>query len=162
MYLENLLSLAGFLNLDDEVAPGNQGLKDQLMVLQWIQQNIREFGGNPENVTILGVSAGAASVHYTAVSPLAKGQDKKQIKKLSSFFYTKIFFFLGLFQKVVIIGCTLYTPWVDFSNGKSNAIRLCTLLGRQLTDPKEIVKFLRTIEPKELQKSQELLRTFLV
>lgn len=63
----------GFLNLDDEVAPGNQGLKDQVAALKWVQENISNFGGNAKNVTIFGVSAGGASVHCLTLSPIAKG-----------------------------------------------------------------------------------------
>lgn len=63
----------GFLNLDHEIAPGNQGLKDQVMALEWVRDNIANFGGDPENVTIFGESAGGASVHYLTLSPLAKG-----------------------------------------------------------------------------------------
>ena len=63
----------GFLNLEDSVAPGNQGLKDQVLALQWVRKNIVNFGGDPDNVTIFGESAGGASVHYLTLSPLAKG-----------------------------------------------------------------------------------------
>jgi carboxylesterase type B len=68
-----VLYLIGFLNLDNEVAAGNQGLKDVVMALQWVQRNILEFGGDPRNVTIFGESAGGAIVHFLAVSPSAKG-----------------------------------------------------------------------------------------
>ena len=67
------LLLQGYLNLEDEIAPGNQGLKDQVMALRWVRDNIAQFGGDPENVTIFGESAGGASVHYLTISPLAKG-----------------------------------------------------------------------------------------
>ncbi|XP_077282716.1 juvenile hormone esterase-like isoform X3 [Temnothorax americanus] len=67
------LGVLGFLNLDDKVATGNQGLKDVVMALQWIQKNISKFGGNPTNITIFGESAGGAIVHYITLSPLAKG-----------------------------------------------------------------------------------------
>lgn len=53
--------------------PGNAGLKDMVMALQWVQKNIQQFNGNPDNVTILGESAGAASVEYLTLSPLTKG-----------------------------------------------------------------------------------------
>ena len=52
---------------------GNYGIMDQIMALKWIQENIRQFGGNPNNVTIFGHSAGGASVPALMVSPLAKG-----------------------------------------------------------------------------------------
>lgn len=62
--------------MEDEIAPGNQGLKDQVMALQWVRDNIASFGGDPENITIFGESAGGASVHYLAMSPLTKGNNK--------------------------------------------------------------------------------------
>jgi len=64
----------GFLSLPDAEIPGNNGLKDQVMALRWIQQNIQKFGGDPENVTIFGVSAGAASVQYHLMSPMSTGE----------------------------------------------------------------------------------------
>ncbi|KAK0073339.1 hypothetical protein PV325_009859 [Microctonus aethiopoides] len=65
----------GFLNVEDEEAPGNQGLKDQVEALKWIQQNIAQFGGDPNNVTIFGESAGGAAVHYLTISPLSQGDN---------------------------------------------------------------------------------------
>ncbi|XP_031633820.1 venom carboxylesterase-6-like isoform X2 [Contarinia nasturtii] len=62
----------GFLSTEDENCLGNFGLKDQSMVLKWIQQNIERFGGNPNSVTIFGSSAGGASVTYHMMSPLSK------------------------------------------------------------------------------------------
>ena len=53
--------------------PGNQGLLDQNMVLQWAHDNIAAFGGDPGNVTIFGESAGSANVCYHVVSPKSRG-----------------------------------------------------------------------------------------
>ena len=46
----------GFLSMGTEDVPGNAGLKDQVLALEWVQQNIVDFGGNPSLVTIAGES----------------------------------------------------------------------------------------------------------
>ena len=67
-------TLTGFLSLKEAGVPGNNGMKDQVMALRWVQKNIAKFGGNPNTVTIFGESAGGASVHFHLLSPMSKGK----------------------------------------------------------------------------------------
>jgi para-nitrobenzyl esterase len=55
----------------------NFGLMDQLMVLEWVQDNIAKFGGDPGNVTLMGQSAGAKSVLSHFCSPLSRGDNRQ-------------------------------------------------------------------------------------
>lgn len=48
------LGALGFLSTEDRNSPGNFGLKDQALLLQWVQDNIEHFGGNKNSVTIWG------------------------------------------------------------------------------------------------------------
>lgn len=76
------LGALGFLYMGDvpgyETAPNN-GLLDLVMALQWIQENIRAFGGDPAQVTVMGESAGAKLTSVLLVTPLAKGKFKQLI-----------------------------------------------------------------------------------
>ncbi|KAK3919038.1 Esterase FE4 [Frankliniella fusca] len=67
------LGVFGFLSTNTSHAPGNVGLMDQTMALRWVRDNIRQFGGDPNRVTLYGESAGSASVHFQMLSPRGRG-----------------------------------------------------------------------------------------
>ncbi|XP_030645470.1 fatty acyl-CoA hydrolase precursor, medium chain isoform X2 [Chanos chanos] len=67
------LGILGFFSTGDKVAPGNLGLLDQVAALQWVQENIHSFGGDPDCVTLFGESAGGAAVSLLLLSPLSTG-----------------------------------------------------------------------------------------
>merc|ERR1712117_1004235 len=73
-----------FLYFDTEDVPGNAGMFDQLMALQWVKDNIARFGGNPENITLMGESAGAASVSLHLLSPLSRNLFSQAIMQSAS------------------------------------------------------------------------------
>ncbi|XP_038211363.1 venom carboxylesterase-6-like [Zerene cesonia] len=83
------LSIFGFLCLGVPDAPGNAGLKDVIQGLQWIKNNIAGFGGNPNNVVLLGHSSGAAIAELITLSPLSQ----------------------GLVHKVIAISGSALSPW---------------------------------------------------
>ncbi|XP_015174308.1 PREDICTED: venom carboxylesterase-6-like isoform X2 [Polistes dominula] len=86
----------GFFSLGNSIAPGNYGLKDMVMALKWVQQNIESFGGDRNSVTLMGSSSGAASIHILSLS-----------KKTE-----------GLFHKYILHSGTALTPWAVHSKHK--------------------------------------------
>jgi carboxylesterase type B len=58
------------------------GVRDQNMALEWVHDNIGSFGGDPDNVTIFGQSAGAISVKFQAISPMSGTIDNPLFKRV--------------------------------------------------------------------------------
>ncbi|XP_067276507.1 cocaine esterase-like [Pseudorasbora parva] len=98
------LGMLGYFSTGDKFAQGNWGFLDQIAALQWVQQNIEGFGGDPQSVTIAGESAGGISASFLTLSPMAKG-----------------LFHRAIFQSGVAttIGYTIKDP-VMFSNVVAN------------------------------------------
>ncbi|XP_066502254.1 carboxyl ester lipase, tandem duplicate 2 [Hoplias malabaricus] len=71
----------GFLSSGDSELPGNYGLWDQHAAIAWVHRNIKAFGGDPNNITIFGESAGAASVSFQMLSPHNKGLIRRAISQ---------------------------------------------------------------------------------
>lgn len=91
--VEYRLGALGFMahpdlaNESERGLSGNYGLMDQIMALQWIHDNIAAFGGNPNNVTIAGESAGGISVSILCASPLCKGLFQHAISESGGSFW---------------------------------------------------------------------------
>ncbi|XP_053971313.1 esterase FE4-like isoform X2 [Hylaeus volcanicus] len=124
------LGALGFLNLGHPAAPGNQGLKDIIAALRWTQENIAKFGGDPNNVTLCGQSAGALLTHASAISPKAK----------------------GLIHKAIMQSGTMLSPWGIGQSRPKRGFKLASLLGINSTDPEEVVDLLRQLPDKDIVK----------
>lgn len=126
------LGLLGFISLEDESLeiPGNAGLKDQTLALKWVQTNIKHFGGDPNNVTIFGESAGGAAVHFLVLSPTSK----------------------GLFHKAIIQSGVALCSW---ALGSSNGANIAEALDKKGATDQEIYNILKNMTGPELFAVQE-------
>ncbi|OXA40548.1 esterase E4-like [Folsomia candida] len=80
------LGVLGFMSTGDNVLPGNFGLKDQALAIHWVKDNIAAFGGDPDQITLWGLSAGGASVHLHMMSNQTKHLFKRAISQSASAF----------------------------------------------------------------------------
>ncbi|KAL4705568.1 hypothetical protein ACJJTC_006896 [Scirpophaga incertulas] len=71
--VQHRLSVFGFLSFEDDLLPGNNGLRDVILALRWIKKNIHSFGGDPNKITLMGSHDGAVLVDVLLHSPKAKG-----------------------------------------------------------------------------------------
>ena len=82
-YREGILGFFGHEDISKEEGAegrsGNYGLYDQLAALEWVRNNIKAFGGDPDNITVFGQSAGARSVQTLVSMPANKGKIAKAI-----------------------------------------------------------------------------------
>ncbi|XP_047539204.1 esterase E4-like [Vanessa atalanta] len=125
------LGSLGFLSTGDELAPGNNGYKDQVAALKWVQRNIAAFGGDPASVTIAGCSAGSFSVMLHMISPMSKGLFHRGISMSGSPINIK--------------------PTPD--NMYSLAVKQAELLNCPTTDSKAIIDCLKTKSWRDLGNS---------
>ncbi|XP_019875144.2 venom carboxylesterase-6-like isoform X2 [Aethina tumida] len=115
------LGILGFLSTGDGTVSGNLGLKDQVLALKWIQRHVKSFGGNPDSVTLAGLSAGAASVHLHYFSPLSK----------------------GLFHRAFSESGVALNPWVLQERPGEKTKKLASLVGCIEDKMKDIVECLK-------------------
>ncbi|KAI8438159.1 hypothetical protein MSG28_010781, partial [Choristoneura fumiferana] len=105
-------SIFGFLCLGTDVAPGNAGLKDIIHGLRWVQENIANFGGNPESVTLFGHGSGAAAVDLVTLSPLST----------------------NLVHRAITQSGTAIAPWAVTRDNLEYAIQVAEALGHTVND----------------------------
>ena len=78
-YRVGIFGFLAYKDLTGEEVTGNFALQDQIAALKWIQENISKFGGDPNNVTIMGQSAGSTNVQNLIMSPAAAGLFNKAV-----------------------------------------------------------------------------------
>lgn len=122
---------------------GNYGCLDQIMALCWVRNNIAAFGGDPENITIFGQSAGAMSVQTLVSSPLTQNWIAKAIMQSAGGYANGILRDMRL-QEAEQIG----KRFVDFC-GVSGIAELRAMSGEELLVNQ--IEFLRTCEETGLQ-----------
>ncbi|XP_037580273.1 cholinesterase 2-like [Dermacentor silvarum] len=136
------LGILGFMNANSPEAPGNVGLMDQNMALKWVQRNIAHFGGDPEQVTLFGESAGSMSVHAQIMSPLSK----------------------GLFKRAVLMSGTMYSldTWDTVPESMVKADKVANVIGcsnggtiELLSKAEEIVDCMRNKSADEIVKASQ-------
>ncbi|XP_069361025.1 juvenile hormone esterase-like [Maniola hyperantus] len=117
--LDNL----GFLCMDTAEVPGNAGMKDQVAALRWVQRNIRNFGGDPNKVTILGQSAGGYSGTYHSLSPMSR----------------------GLFRRVISMSGVAITDFIVEFEQQRRAFELAKSLGFEATNTTSLLEILQSV-----------------
>ncbi|XP_068409889.1 LOW QUALITY PROTEIN: bile salt-activated lipase [Eschrichtius robustus] len=118
----------GFLSTGDSNLPGNYGLRDQHMAIAWVKRNIAAFGGDPDNITVFGESAGGASASLQTLSPYNKGLIKRAISQS---------------------GVAL-CPWAIQKNPLFWAKRIAEKVGCPLNDTGRMARCLKITDPRAL------------
>lgn len=127
------VELLGFLCLGTKDAPGNAGLKDQVHALRWVKENIESFGGDPDNITIFGESAGSASVMYHLLSPLSK----------------------ELFHKAIMQSGSAISPWsIQFEPLETVKMLIKHMTHHNTEDLNQIYSLLRNTTAKDLMRAR--------
>ncbi|XP_037278506.2 acetylcholinesterase-1 [Rhipicephalus microplus] len=137
------VSIFGFLSLGKPDLPGNFGLWDQHLALNWVRKNIASFGGDPDEVTLIGQSSGAISVGLQASSPKQQGLFKRAVLMSS----TPLSLILGFSHRGVgkfihvagALGCYNQSQKVD---DQLNSVMSCL---RKL-DPSFIMRTIETLD----------------
>lgn len=129
------LGVLGFLSLNSESldVPGNAGLKDQVLAIKWVKNNIAHFGGDPECITVFGESAGGASTSYMTLTEQTK----------------------GLFHRAIMMSGNAFAQW-SMTDCQKRAYTLAKLVGYKGEDnEQEVLEFLMKAKAKDLIRKEE-------
>ena len=129
----------GFMSTQDEVMPGNLGLKDQALALKWVRENIVHFHGDKDKITVVGFSAGGASTHLFYMSPLTK----------------------NLFKNGISHSGSALNPWVIQENAVEKAHKVAALLNCTTDDHTAMLKCLKDQPAGDIVSTVSLFQPFL-
>ncbi|CAK1584383.1 unnamed protein product [Parnassius mnemosyne] len=125
--ISHRLSTFGFLSFEDDILPGNAGLKDIVAGLHWIKNNIERFGGDPNRITLMGSQGGAA-----AIDLLIHTKAKK------------------LFNAAILQSGTSLSPQYLQNNIRERAFKLSELLERSTSNSNQLLKYLNEIPAEKI------------
>ncbi|XP_037942970.1 esterase B1-like [Teleopsis dalmanni] len=133
------LGAFGFLSLKDPDldVPGNAGLKDQVLALRWVKENIANFNGDPNNITLMGESAGAASTHALMLTERTK----------------------GLFHKAILQSGSALCMWACTSNYDTGYRLACALGYKGKNNDKDVFRYLSKLKPQRIPECSNNLLT---
>lgn len=126
------LEVLGFLCLNTDDVPGNAGMKDQVAALKWVNKNIVNFGGDPNNITVFGENAGGVSTSYHCISPMSK----------------------GLFKKAIVMSGVSNCHWALAWEPRERALALARRLGCYSEADKELYEFFKKQPVETLLRAQ--------
>ncbi|KAK3913254.1 Fatty acyl-CoA hydrolase precursor, medium chain [Frankliniella fusca] len=122
----------GFVSLDSEEMPGNCAVKDAIAALQWVNENIKNFGGDPNAVTVGGQSAGSALVGWLTILPETK----------------------GIMHQAILESGSAYHNWAYGEDHVEMTLDLASRVAkRKVTDKSEAEKVLMEAETENLSKA---------
>lgn len=128
------LGALGFLAFEKAGIKGNMGLKDQRMALEWVSKNIEAFGGDKDRVTLLGHSAGAASVEMHLITEESR----------------------NLFSQAILEGGTANAPWAFSRVNNTRLVMRAYARDRSTsmdrTKAKDVKKWLMAVDGRRLTK----------
>lgn len=126
--ISHRLGLLGYLTTEDEVIPGNNGLRDFILGLEWIKENIKNFGGDPERITLMGSQGGAVLADLLLYSKKAN----------------------GLFSAVILQSGTALETGIFYDTPSKKAFELGELFDIKTDDSKVLLQELQNIEAEKL------------